>query len=281
MTGRPMKLAIVTASTDLTRAAPRLRSWLETATTDPELFVVLNGRAVLSDDVAPPGTYLPFTEYLGTVPAFLEGTKLALSGEAPIIACLHDDLIITDAGWDDKVLEHFRRHTHCGLLGFGGAIGLGDEDLYRTPYAPVQLARKGFRSNLRNAEAHGLRSTLAEKVACLDGFSQIGRREFWQGLAAPGHGDASPAVPIWEQIAAKGLMHHMYDGVLGALAIRDGWDVWYLPVACDHLGGQTAVGDAGYQAWAQTQDPRGDAGFWEASHKIAYDWLKQILPIRV
>jgi hypothetical protein len=284
-----MKLAIVTASTDLVRAEPCLRSWMETATTKPYLFVELNGQIqptpgifrAQMDAVCPlQANVQAHTEYLGTVKAFLAGTSRALGTDADIIACLHDDLLISEPGWDDKVLEHFRRHPHTGLLGFGGAIGLGDDDLYRKPYAPVQLARKGFRSNMQNAEAHGLRSTLAEQVACLDGFSQIGRRAFWEGLEAPNH-ERLARWPVWQQLDTLGVVHHAYDAMLGCLAARAGWDVWYLPVACHHLGGQTAVGDPAYQAWAKTQAPGGDEGFWEHAHAICYKEFRSELPIRV
>jgi len=39
----------------------------------------------------------------------------------------------------------------------------------------MQLARQDFRSNLREAELHGIRSLKAERVICHDGFSLIGR----------------------------------------------------------------------------------------------------------
>jgi len=263
----PLRLTIVTATTDPDRAHDCLASWMATAVTQPRLQTVVN-------------------TYLGTVPAFRLGVERALQEDPPadIIACLHDDLEIQEAAWDDKVLEHFRRHPRCGLLGFGGAIALGDADLYQKPYNPMSLARQGFRSNMRDAELHGIRSLLAERVACLDGFSQIGRREYWQGVvqglskADMGKGEA---VPVLQQIEDQGIVHHMYDGCLGALAARAGWEVWYLPIACHHFGGRTAVGDPGYQAWAAKQIPGGDAGYWYQSHRHAYDWLRDVLPIRV
>jgi hypothetical protein len=270
----PLRLTIVTATTDPDRAHDCLASWMATAVTQPRLQTVVNS-------------------YLGTVPAFRLGVERALQEDPPadIIACLHDDLEITEQGWDDKVLEHFRRHPHCGLLGFGGAIALGDADLYQKPYNPMSLARQGFRSNMRDAELHGIRSLLAERVACLDGFSQIGRREFWLGqglrpnLDNAHDPDRYGGLRQWEApleaIEDHGIIHHFYDGALGALAERMGWEVWYLPVACHHFGGRTAVGDSGYQAWAAKQIPGGDQGYWEQSHRHAYDWLRDVLPIRI
>jgi hypothetical protein len=221
--------------------------------------------------------------YLGVVPAFAIGVQAALDDGAEIIACFHDDLEILDPTWAEQVLAHFDTHPRCGLAGFGGALGLGSDDIYKTPYNPMQLARQGFRSNMRDAEAHGIRSTVAERVACLDGFSQIGRREFWQAYTPD---DDVLIIPrrqgnLFGRMQSWGIRHHWYDGALGAFATRLGWETWYLPVACHHFGGRTAVGDAGYAEWARTQVDGGDAGFWEAAHKIGYSNFRDVLPLRV
>lgn len=266
-----MTLAIVTASTRRGKADRCLDSWYSTATLTPEVIVIENGTEQ--------------QDYLGTVAAFRAGVQQALEQTScEVIACLHDDLEILEDGWDQKVLQHFRRTPACGLAGFGGAIGLGDADLYEQPYAPQQLARVGFRSNMVDAEAHGARSLVPERVACLDGFSQIGRRDFWLGRG-PGASEAIPNPPAryrpWTVLSELGLIHHIYDGALGALAARYGWETWCLPIRCHHFGGQTAVGDAGYHTWAQQQTPDGDQGFWEQGHRAVYDAFRDVLPLRV
>jgi hypothetical protein len=227
-------------------------------------------------------------EILGVVPAFNVGVARALHDGAQIIACLHDDLLIEQDGWDETVVNLFKACPRAGLCGFGGARGLGSDDLYKTPYQPMQLARQGFRSNMRHAEAHGIRSEVAEPVACLDGFSQIGKREFWEGFTertlrtGEGHqillnGEETNLFAVME---AWGMIHHWYDGALGAFAKRLGYMVWYLPVACHHYGGRTAVADTRYTEWAKTQVTDGDAGFWEAAHRIGYAEFRDVLPIR-
>jgi len=207
--------------------------------------------------------------YLAPVPAFAWGVSAAyrLLGPNDLIACLHDDLLIEDPDWQAKVIHHFTQYTACILAGFGGAKGLGRDDIYKAPYDPYQLARIDFISNMRDAEAHGRRVTVAEQVACLDGFSQIGRAKFM--------------LDSFSWLESRGFRHHMYDGVLGALAARAGGEAWMLPIKCHHYGGQTAVGDPGYTAWAKTQHPDGDAGFWQESHALAYQALRDILPLRV
>ena len=282
-------LCVVTATTNWDRAEACIDSWRTQASGDLAVIVVVNG--VADADRRPPPTkagveyWIPGPNYLGTVPAFKQGTDRALDRGFEIIANLHDDLEIHEGGWDLKVIKHFVRHPACGLLGFGGAIGLGAEGMYDRPYDPMSLARVGFRSNLVDAEAHGLRSLLPERVACLDGFSQVGRREFWLGekpLRSHDQGYPEKGFPRpWTFLDDIGFVHHFYDGALGALAARRGWETWYLPLRATHYGGRTAVGDQGYQRWAQTQQEKGDEGFWETAHKIGYSAFKDVLPLRV
>jgi hypothetical protein len=54
-----------------------------------------------------------------------------------------------------------------------------------------------------------------------------------------------------------------------------------IPVKCHHAGGQTAVGDQGYQAWAKAKIAGGDQGFWEESHRYFYEELRDVLPLRL
>lgn len=277
-------LCVVTATSNLERARPCIESWVKhTSQTLPVLIVVNGyhaGREAIFPDIEK-SAYATITrqEYLGSVPAFELGTRLALAGTYEVIACLHDDYEIQEQDWDRKVLRTFRQLPQCGLLGFGGAVGLGAASIYQTPYDPMQLARVGFRSNLVDAEVHGLRSLLSEPVACLDGFSQVGRRAFWEGQGfgeKPGLG-----VNPWRQLMDLGIVHHLYDSLLGMLAYRYGWQTWYVPLRSTHHGGRTAVGDPGYQDWAKRQIEGGDQGFWARAHQVGYEQFRDILPFRV
>lgn len=262
-------LVVVTATTDERRAALCMHSWRAQATGDVRYHTVINGLA---------------GDYYGTVPAFRRGIDdaLALYPEAELFACLHDDVEILEDGWDVTVRQYFARHPSMGLAGFGGAIALGSDDLYQTPYDPMQLVRSGFRSNLVNAETHGGRSLLAERVACLDGFSQIGRRDFWEGADGRTGDPAKTYLERpWTVLESLGFVHHFYDGALGCLAARYGWETWYLPIRCHHYGGQTAVGDPGYQRWAAAQVPGGDQGFWTEAHRLGWTHFRDVLPLRV
>lgn len=298
------RLTIVTATAGAEKAEACFQSWYLHAGMDRAVVVVqqnvsvrdLVEPALRSNDI---GVSLTTPDYLGPVPAFRLGVDLALQITAPdgIIACLHDDLLIEEQNWDAKVMAFFNLHPEVGLIGFGGGTGLGSDDIYKAPYNPHQLARQDFVSNMREAEAHGRRATLPVRVACLDGFSQIGRVAYLRGFNRSDYGEflRSHNDPLAEfrrsnifgELCASGVIHHAYDAYLGAQAISRGWQVYMLPIACHHYGGQTAVGDAGYNEWAKQQEMRldgtreGDAGFWKHSHHVVYGLLRGILPIRV
>ena len=298
-----MKLAIVTATTDLDRSRECRLSWTHQGAPSITTFVVVNGwtagraRGWRHSAVSPARWTYWAEEILGTVPAFAIGVQKALEEGAEIIACFHDDLLIEQQGWDLVVQAVFTQPT-IGLVGFGGATGLGHPEIYQLPYDPMQLARYDFRSNMRDAEAHGLRETQAIRVACLDGFSQIGRAEYWRGQPLAEHDWAVKGLDgltenLFTAMQTLGVVHHLYDGMLGCYAKRLGWEVWMLPIACHHFGGQTAVGDARYHAWANveaqkrdrlegiTEEGIGDQVFWQQAHAIGYDHFRDVLPIRV
>ncbi len=221
------------------------------------------------------------------VPAFAKSLQKALHTKAEVIALLHDDLLIQEDGWDVSVLNRLSERPECGLTGFGGGQGLGDSDIYRVKYKPIQLARQGFVSNMQDAELHGRRWKAPVRLACLDGFSQIGRRDYWLGNLGQVNRASKAAFDdplnhgpnLFQRMADLGIVHHAYDAALGCYAKRLGWEVWLTPVACHHKGGETAVADRRYHDWAKTQHPDGDIGSWEDAHKTVYDEFVDVLPI--
>lgn len=292
------RLAVVTATIDFPRAEPFIRSWVELAAKPIDVYIVGQGQTNRDWEVI--ARYNNATMYgfhhreiLGVVPAFARGVEQALHDGAPIIAALHDDLEIEQEGWDEEVVRLFKACPRAGLCGFGGARGLGEEFIYQRPYDPMQLVRKQFGSNMRHAEAHGERWTAAQPVACLDGFSQIGLRGFWQGLnhttVAHEGADTKPGQNLFKVMETVGMVHHAYDAALGCFAKALGYQVWYVPVACHHHGGLTAVADPRYHEWANEfklvnavngMEAQGDNAYWIQSHKIVYEMFRNVLPIR-
>lgn len=264
------KLVVVTATVDPAKTRHLWETWRQYASQDWACVVVWTGRTVQGDTEPLRGLtrdrVISMNEY-GVVPAFNLGVQAAVGMGCDVIACLHDDLSITEYGWDERVLELFAKRPQALLAGFGGAKGLGAEDIYKTPYQAMQLARQDFRSDMLHAEAHGTRTRDTQRVACLDGFSLIGRAQFMAQSFA--------------RMKQLGLIHHYYDGLLGTYAAKQGGETWLVPVSCHHAGGMTAVGSEAYQAWAQEKVAGGDAGFWEQAHRIGYEEGRGVLPLRV
>lgn len=204
---------------------------------------------------------------MGVVPAFLHGIRRLISQPVDWIACLHDDLEFLE----EIQLGAFPRGGKNKLVcSYSGATGLGDPDIFQTPYSPMQLARRDFLSNMKDAEVHGRRAEHVERVVCADGFSLIGPAAFM--------------LDAFSLMDSLGIVHHAYDSFFGALARLCNLAYYFIPARVHHHGGVTAVGSEKYHAWAREQQgEKGDAGFWEDSHRIVYDFCKhlRLLPLSV
>lgn len=172
----------------------------------------------------------------------------------PILAHLHDDLIIHEGKWDLRVLEEFADPS-VGVVGFAGAPGHGHPNMYKQPYELSSLGRVGFKSNMRNAEQHGARFTESCDVAVLDGMALFVRRELL---------DKCGGWPLGTPIS-----YFCYDYWLCCNARRNNYRVRLVGVDCEHLGGKSTG-----------LNPNLRADF-EASHRYMYDNFKDVLPARV
>jgi hypothetical protein len=212
------------------------------------------------------GEVIRYREVLGVVPAFGKGLMVAqYRTPRAIVALLHDDLRIDTVGWDGWVLETFRDPT-IGLVGFGGAHGVGCPGMYDQHFDPMTLARHHFISNMHDAEAHGERCETSRQVAVLDGFSIIGRmdllvRAFWN-------------------LRRRQVIHHAYDVGICCEARRMNLRTVFLPVECHHHGGLTAVGNPKYAKWTQTYFGS-DQEVWLHAHRQVWEEYRDVLPFRV
>jgi hypothetical protein len=172
-----------------------------------------------------------------------------------ILAFLHDDTIIHDPNWLDRVMKEFEDPA-VGLVGFGGALKHGDPNMYKKPYDYSQLGRSFFLSNMEDAETHGKRFTESCDAAVLDGFALIFRRDVL---------DRAGGWPI------RQLGYIGYDYWASCISHRLGFRVRLVGVRCSHLGGRTFVKmGLGLQP-----------GHWErflAAHRFLYDEFKDVLP---
>ena len=183
---------------------------------------------------------------------------------APVIAFLHSDCEIFEKGWDERVLLEFD-DPRVGVVGFGGALQLGEDGLYKTPYRLTQLRRIDYMSNTRDAETHGERFTGACDVATLDGFALIVRREM---------------LDKWSGWPVERYPFHNYDNALCVHAHKNGWRVRLVGIDCQHHGGATATTPA-YQQWSLEKLGMTDAQVHEQSHLALYEDGRGVLPWRV
>jgi hypothetical protein len=183
-------------------------------------------------------------------------------GALPIVAYVHNDVIIKEQGWDQRVEDAFE-DTEVGVVGFGGALCHGSPDLYKTPYKLQQLGRSYYFSNVDDAEEHGARFTGTKEVAVLDGFALIVRRELLEKMGG------------WQP--EKWPPHHVYDYRVCCEAHRHGYKVMLVGVRCHHLGGRTATTDT-YQEWAKGTKWGSDVEMHKAGHRMLYDEYKDVLP---
>jgi hypothetical protein len=171
----------------------------------------------------------------------------------PILAYLHDDLLIYERGWEQRVLKEFD-DAKVGLVGIAGALGHGHPDLYHGPYYLPRLARQNFLSNLRDWQIHGERLTAERTVAVLDGMAVIVRRELLDKLGG------------WP--VDSDLGYHLYTEWLCCMAHRWGYKIRLVGIEAEHLGGKTSTLVAVKQNY-------------EKAHRLLYDSFQDVLPYRV
>ncbi len=196
----------------------------------------------------------------GLLVAYQEGYE---TSTADVIAYIHDDVLVHDAGWRERVLKEFEDPT-VGVVGFGGALGHGEDDIYKVPYKLTQLRRIGYLSNTDDAELHGDRFKGECDVATVDGFAVVLRHTLLNLMGG------------WTRYGIGPM--HLYD-YLGTLAAhRYGFLCRAVGISCLHYGGMTAT-TAAYQKWADERG--GDAKFHADGHRILYEEFRDCLPIRV
>lgn len=143
----------------------------------------------------------------------------------PIMALIHDDVMIYEPGWDVRVLREFDDPT-VGLVGFAGAMGHGMPQMYTEPFRIPNLVRRDFISNMRDAEKHGSRFKGECDVAVLDGLALFVRRSVldkWGGW------------PIDQKVG-----YFMYSENLCCEVRRQGLRIRFVGVDCEHLGGKSS-----------------------------------------
>lgn len=191
-----------------------------------------------------------FVSNKGVVDAYQECFD---SSDADVLAYIHDDVVISEPGWDEQVLKEFEDPS-VGLVGFFGALSHGDPRMYKKPYALSQLGRSQCRSNMRDAEHHGQRFTGACNAAVLDAFAMFVRRDV---LVKAG------GWPVNTPVDYIGV-----DYWISCMTRRLGYKIRIVGVECDHLSG----GSNGKNVVPID---------FEGAHRYIYDEFKDVLPCKV
>lgn len=204
------------------------------------------------------------TENIGVTPALDRLYRMAKTFNlepTDFILFIHDDCLILEDGWDQKCLDWLAERPNCAAFGYGGARGLGHPDLYKIPYELSQLARRGFVSNMINAEDHGQRATSPVQVATLDLFSLAVRYDLLQKL---------DGWKWWPTV------HHSLDNAMCCQVRRAGLETWMFPVSCAHNGGMTST-KVNFQADFGEEETK----IHQDSHTVLYEMFRDVLPFSV
>lgn len=180
-------------------------------------------------------------ENKGVMPAMNQAWHV-LKNITDFIFYVHNDVMIHEKGWDDKILRLLSGLPDCGVAGFYGAKGIGTHDIYKTPYVMQQLIRlENVSGCLRmNPAVHGFRHPRGEteEVAVLDGFSLIVKTELLNKIGG---------------LDASYPPHHMYDQDICTESMNAGYRNFVLSMDADHLGGRTDVGEDWAKGFGKTK----------------------------
>jgi|SRR5581483_8594832 len=213
-------------------------------------------------------------ENVGVMPGLNQAWRV-LKDVSDYIFFPHNDLMIYEQGWDDKLVRVLSGLPECGVAGFYGAKALGVPNIYQTPYQMQQLVRMGNVSGCHrmNAAIHGFMPPRGEteEVAVMDGFSLIVRTELLNKL--DGFDRSYPP-------------HHNYDNDISLESIDKGYKNYVIAMDADHLGGRTDVGEDWNKNFGKTK-----AEIHRDAHPVLYNkWSptnvqngkhKISLPVRV
>jgi len=191
-----------------------------------------------------------------------------IANDSNPLAFFHSDVDILDDMWQEKVERHFREHTRCGLIGFGGATALGSPDIYRKRYQIWDLLRYNYYSRQKDWETHGKRLEKPMQVAVLDGFAMIFRRDAFNDMGG------------WQPALDAGLTFHCYDTWACCMMRRREWETWILPIECWHHGGGVSISRE-YHDWLHKQGIRGDSDVHATAHVVIYNEFRDVLPFSV
>lgn len=206
---------------------------------------------------------------VGVIHAYQNALDIALLSlhpdwrdEVDAVAFIHDDVQIHEPA-RERIVRAFQ-DPQVGVVGFGGATGLGVDDIYKTPYRLEQLIRVDYYSNQTDWRTHGEREIGEREVAVVDGFFMAIRLDLLRKIGG------------WKLFP---FGFHMYDAFMCLMARRHGYKVMMVGVECTHYGGGTSTKEE-YKAMLRRQGRTLEQDHQEP-HKWIYEEFRDLLPVRV
>ncbi len=210
---------------------------------------------------------------IGLVPAYEHLYQMTRKTD-DLVLYMHDDVTVhpdsfllpTQHGqllWRDRLEAEFA-DKRVAIVGFGGAMGIGTDDIYKAPYRIQQLIRHDYYSNQTDWEIHGKRETGSRQVAVVDGFAMAVRTKFLDEIGG------------WSWMKTN---FHCYDTAMCLMAARRGWRVRMVGVAACHHGGGTSITPE-YLSFCRERGTTAEREHYEP-HRWEYDEFRDVLPLRV
>lgn len=231
-------------------------------------------------------TNVRYHKSIGVYPTFWDGLN---NSTGDIIAFFHSDLVVSEKGWDERVIKAFEEDPTIGLMGFigsheidtSGGRGLGTISNFQggEVYYQHGETKKVWKGS--PAHVHGKTDSGLSRAAVVDGCAMIFRKECLESIKQ--REDFPP--------------HHFYDRLLSCETMELGFHVVVLGIACDHISGQTVNQEPKYQdmaydwalknlhlTWVPKEGTNWDSVIY---HEAERQWLseyrdtKHFIPIRV
>jgi len=163
---------------------------------------------------------------LGVLPTFKQGLQFP---DADIICFIHNDVLIQEKGWDEKVKGIFEANPKLGLAGLFGAVGVGDNGGRVRSMSKMQGAEWGKCECHEVAwQHHSEYLDGLHPATILDGVGMFFRREALEALVNS------------DMFAEWRAPHHFYDRIMPLKLIDMGWKVATIGIGFDHWSGATA-----------------------------------------
>lgn len=222
------------------------------------------------------------SQNIGVYPTFKMGMD-ATTDE--VVAFFHSDLMVTERGYDDKLLSTFRMNPDLGLVGFVGSTEIDAAGGRGGGTTSNFQGNEYFLNDVDDhtlghwagspASAHGRTDAGYTNAAVVDGCAMVLRRTAWEKI---GYRENFPP-------------HHFYDRLISTQMLEAGFKVAVLGIECDHISGQTVGGEKYFNFAKEWCEKNGIFGADNPDHVVytqaEHQWLteyrdqKHLVPIRV